>query len=165
MADIGTEPSMEEILSSIKRVIAEGDSATASPRARRTAVPRGAPAPRADFDEILELSDPVLDDHQLTYRAQIAQENAMPMGSPSTPESFADKIEPIVSDHAVEAMRGPLETLSRLVVKPEVQGSDTLEGMVREMLKPMLRDWLDANLPQLVESMVAKEIARITGRK
>lgn len=165
MGDIGTEPSMEEILSSIKRVIAEGDSPAAAPRARRTPAPRGASTPRADYDEILELSDPVLDDHHAAHRAHIAQEDSMPKGSPNTSEGFADRIEPIVSDHAVEAMRGPLETLSRLVVKPEVQGSDTLEGMVREMLKPMLRDWLDANLPQLVESMVAKEIARITGRK
>ncbi|WP_368855359.1 DUF2497 domain-containing protein [Enterobacter hormaechei] len=37
--------------------------------------------------------------------------------------------------------------------------------MVREMLKPMLRDWLDANLPRLVEEMVAREISRITGRQ
>jgi uncharacterized protein len=51
------------------------------------------------------------------------------------------------------------------VVKPEVSGADTLEGMVREMLKPMLRDWLDANLPRLVEEMVAREISRITGRQ
>ena len=50
------------------------------------------------------------------------------------------------------------------MVKPEVSGSDTLEGMVRDMLRPMLRDWLDANLPAIVETMVAKEIDRITGK-
>jgi uncharacterized protein len=37
--------------------------------------------------------------------------------------------------------------------------------MVRDMLKPMLRDWLDANLPQIVETMVAREIERISGRQ
>ena len=63
------------------------------------------------------------------------------------------------------ATRGPLEVLSRMVVKPEVPGSDSLEGLVREMLKPMLSEWLDANLPRLVEEMVAREIARITGRE
>jgi len=50
-----------------------------------------------------------------------------------------------------------------MVVKPEVAGSDTLEGLVRELIKPMLRDWLDANLPQIVETMVSREISRITG--
>jgi cell pole-organizing protein PopZ len=51
-----------------------------------------------------------------------------------------------------------------MVVKPEVAGSDTLEGVVRDMLKPMLKDWLDANLPEIVERMVAQEVARISGR-
>jgi len=32
------------------------------------------------------------------------------------------------------------------------------------MLRPMLKDWLDSNLPTMVEGMVAREIARITGR-
>ena len=57
------------------------------------------------------------------------------------------------------------QALSRLIVKPQVPGSDTLEGLVREMLKPMLRDWLVQNLPQLVEQIVAREIARITGTR
>ena len=70
----------------------------------------------------------------------------------------------LLSPRAAEATRGPLDALSRMVVKPEVAGSDTLEGLVREMIRPMLRDWLDANLPQLVESMVAREISRITGQ-
>ena len=38
----------------------------------------------------------------------------------------------------------------------------TLEGLVREMLRPMLSEWLDRNLPSLVEQMVAREIAKIT---
>ena len=42
--------------------------------------------------------------------------------------------------------------------------ADTLEGVVRDMLKPMLKDWLDANLPEIVERMVAQEVARISGR-
>ena len=65
---------------------------------------------------------------------------------------------------AVAASRASLASLSSLVVKPEITGSDTLEGMVREMLRPMLKDWLDANLPEVVERMVAKEVARISGR-
>ncbi|MDV3456683.1 DUF2497 domain-containing protein [Sphingomonas sp. HF-S4] len=154
MGDISSEPSMEEILSSIKRIIAEeGDAATAS-RTRRgragTATTAGARAPQVeaeDEDEVLELSDQV----------------AAP--EPAAAAPVAEKrVEPILSERAVEATRGPLEALSRMVVKPEVAGSDTLEGLVRELLKPMLRDWLDANLPKIVEEMVAREITRITGR-
>jgi cell pole-organizing protein PopZ len=71
---------------------------------------------------------------------------------------------PIVSPDALAASRQALSNLSRLIVKPEIAGSDTLEGLVREMLKPMLKDWLDAHLPALVERVVAQEVARITGQ-
>jgi cell pole-organizing protein PopZ len=143
---------MEDILSSIKRIIAEeGESATAS-RARRPA--RAATPPPAaadDDDEVLELSEPV----------PTAPETPKPA---SPPAAAAAPAEPILSPGTAEATRGPLEQLSRMVVRPEVAGSDTLEGMVRDMLRPMLRDWLDANLPRMVEEMVQREITRITNR-
>jgi uncharacterized protein len=159
MGDISSEPSMEEILSSIKRIIAEeGDAAVAS-RARRgrpgSATTASARAPRVEADEedeVLELSE------------QVEEPPIEPPVTAETPPAQPVRTEPILSERAVEATRGPLEALSRMVVKPEVAGSDTLEGLVRELLKPMLRDWLDANLPQIVEAMVAREITRITGR-
>lgn len=156
MGDMSTEPSMEEILSSIKRIIAEEGEAAVSTRSRRgrTAPRREAPVVEdVDEDEILELSQPV-------NEARI-HSSAQPVASAAPETPAAD---PILSDRAAQATRGPLEALSRIVVKPEVPGSDTLEGMVREMLKPMLRDWLDENLPRIVETMVAREISRITGR-
>ncbi|WP_157085230.1 DUF2497 domain-containing protein, partial [Sphingomonas adhaesiva] len=67
-----------------------------------------------------------------------------------------------VSARTVEATRGALGALSRLVVKPEGDSDGTLEGLVRDMLRPMLSEWLDQNLPRLVEQMVAREIAKIT---
>ncbi|HSI16449.1 MAG: DUF2497 domain-containing protein [Sphingomonas sp.] len=166
MGDISSEPSMEEILSSIKRIIAEeGDAATGT----RTRRPAKAAAPVRDAlsdamdadDEILELSQPVAEEQ--------ATPAPMPIGAPDVPPAPAAKPaqrapEAILSERAADATRAPLEALSRMVVKPEVAGSDTLEGMVRELLKPMLREWLDDNLPQIVETMVAREISRITGR-
>lgn len=150
MGDISAEPSMEDILSSIKRIIAEeGDAASSSARPLRKAA---RPAPRADrvgSDEILELSDPLHGSEGLEAKRDEEMEQ------PTPPE-------PILSVQTAEASRGALDALSRLVVKPEVTGSDTLEGLVREMIRPMLRDWLDAKLPSMVETMVAREIARIT---
>ena len=84
-------------------------------------------------------------------------------GLPATIESAV--ISGRLAATAAEATRGPLEALSRLIVKPDVPGSDTLEGLVREMLRPMLREWLDANLPRMVEEMVQREIARITAAR
>ena len=51
-----------------------------------------------------------------------------------------------------------------MLIAPQDGGDNTLEGLVRSLLKPMLKEWLDARLPILVEEMVAKEIARITAR-
>jgi cell pole-organizing protein PopZ len=165
MGDISAEPSMEEILSSIKRIIAEeGDAATGA-RSRRTA--RTAPRPDPiETDSVLELSEPVAEEPLVTPM-QAVTPAPMPIGAPDVPA----QPEPILSDRVVEATRGPLEALSRMVVKPEpvaaetgIPGSQTIDALVRELLKPMLSEWLDANLPQVVEAMVAKEISRITGR-
>lgn len=165
MGDISAEPSMEEILSSIKRIIAEeGDAATGA-RSRRTA--RTAPRPDPIVDEVLELSEPVAEEPPVVTPMQAVTPAPMPIGAPDVPA----QPEAMLSDRVVEATRGPLEALSRMVVKPEpaaaepgIPGSQTIDGLVRELLKPMLSEWLDANLPQIVEAMVAKEISRITGR-
>jgi cell pole-organizing protein PopZ len=172
MGDISAEPSMEEILSSIKRIIAEeGDGAMAAARARRQSRPAPAPLPEPqqyDDEEILELSDPVAADapgepeaapEPRFAPADPAPVAAAPVATPATTPASS-----LLSPRTAEATRGPLDALSRMVIKPEVAGSDTLEGMVREMIRPMLRDWLDANLPLMVESMVAREISRITGQ-
>lgn len=155
MGDVSNEPSMEDILSSIKRIIAEeGESAVAT-RTRRPARP-APPPPAVDEDEILELSEPVLTESRQPVEAIPEPE---PVAAPVLDEAPA---EPILSATTAQATRGPLEALSRMLVKPDVAGSDTLEGLVREMLRPMLREWLDANLPRMVEEMVQREIARIT---
>ncbi len=156
---------MEDILSSIKRIIAEeGDSAVTarSRRMPRPAVPSQSATARDrtpvhDIDpaEVLELSDRVVDDEDVVEKPMAKRDDArIPTDS-------------ILSETAAEASRGALDSLSRLVVKPAAAPEaspvgETLEGLVREMLRPMLRDWLDAKLPGMVEAMVAKEIARIT---
>jgi cell pole-organizing protein PopZ len=168
MGDISVEPSMEEILSSIKRIIAEeGD--TPPGRQRRTARPAVVQPPidldDMDEDEILELSDPMPMVDRTPPRAAkptpapAAEPAPMPVAAEPEPEA-----EPIVSRQTAAAARAPLEALTRLMVKPEPSSDGTLEGLVREMLRPMLREWIDANVPAMVEDMVAKEIAKITGQ-
>ena len=142
--DIG-EPSLEEILASIKKVIAED---TRKPR--RAPPQRPAPAPArqaAPVDDILELTDSV------------------------EPEPAAEPEEaPLISRAGEQSTRESLAVLATLTepgVSPQIvrSGETSLEGMVRAMLRPMLAEWLDKNLPPIVEAMVAKEIGRITGRK
>jgi cell pole-organizing protein PopZ len=133
MGDIRQEPSMEEILASIKRVIAEDSRAQPARPARGS---RPVEAPRPAEDDVLELSDPVTD---------------------------ADGL---VSEDAAAASQKALAALSAVREKSETVpvGDGPLEAVVREMLKPMLKDWLDANLPEIIEQLVAREIARITGK-
>ncbi|MEA3003306.1 MAG: uncharacterized protein QOH81_2094 [Sphingomonadales bacterium] len=125
---------MEEILASIKRVIAEDGRAAARP-ARGS---RPAEAPPLEED-VLELSDPI-----------------------------AEPATPLVSDGAAAASRQSLAALSALRERSEAApvslGDGPLEAVVREMLKPMLKEWLDAHLPEIVEQLVAREVARITGK-
>lgn len=129
------EPSMEEILSSIKMIISEDNAKAVPPRQK----PRAETAPsQTEPEAILELTENV---------------------------SLNAAGGAIVSPDALAASRQALSNLSRLVVKPDVAGSDTLEGLVREMLTPMLKDWLDAHLPAIVERVVAQEVARITGQE
>lgn len=56
-----------------------------------------------------------------------------------------------------------LKTLAEPGAAPQIvrSGETSLEGLTRELLRPMLKDWLDANLPSMVEAMVAREIERI----
>jgi cell pole-organizing protein PopZ len=182
MGDISGEPSMEEILSSIKRIIAEEGDMTPG-RTRRPS--RVMPAPvdldpasldsDADDDEVLELSDPM----PMVERAPRAPKSPVLTSVDAAPEprqspaakpnssipSEPAPADPIVSRETAAATRAPLEALTRMMVKAETGNDVTLEGLVREMLRPILREWIDANLPNMVEDMVSREIAKIMNQQ
>lgn len=132
MADNRSEPSMDEILSSIKRIIADDDrSRPATKRAKAVA---------REEDEVLELTT--------------ADENAI----------GEDRL---LDDSKAQNLRhsfSALQTLSEPGAAPQIvrSGETSLEGLTRELLRPMLKDWLDTHLPPIVEAMVEREITRIT---
>lgn len=164
MAAATNEPSMEDILSSIKKIIAE-DSAKPQgfTRTRARAVEETVEVEDADADSSVADAEIADVDDEILELTQSAPADMPAFEQPAIAESASAEAS-IVSSVAVEASRHALASLSKMVVKPDVAGSDTLEGMVRDMLKPMLKDWLDANLPEIVERMVAQEVARISGR-
>lgn len=187
MGHISHEPSMEEILSSIKRIIAE-DVDTPALRSRRPGPRAVAVEPVEDDPESLDIAPEEDDDDSEILELTDAVEPTLADPAPATPPPATSPVEDpameapvpaktpavravpkateeLVSATAANASRDALASLSRLIVKPEdIAADNTLEGMVRDMLRPMLKDWLDAKLPELVEAMVAKEIARITGQ-
>jgi uncharacterized protein len=132
MAEDRSEPSMEAILSSIKKIIAEDDRVVTRARANRATAPRK--------DEI-EVEDDVL---ELTETAEDLLDD--------------NKAQSLAQSFSV------LKTLAEPGVAPQIvrSGETSLEGLTRDLLRPMLKEWLDTNLPVLVEGMVAKEIERIT---
>lgn len=187
-----TEPSMDDILASIQRIITDdpsGLNAARKPRPSETAPPAAA---QADED-VLELTSPVApkapDPMDWPLEAAAVPppppaaaapaptpqapppapapeiKPAVATTAPTKPDSSA-KPDTLVSDKAARASRDALNSLSSLLVTPAAgSGDGTLEGLVREMLRPMLKEWLDDRLPAMVEEMVAKEIARISGRE
>lgn len=143
----GREPSMEDILASIKKVIAEEKELrsavqVAAPLAPVDPEPEPEEAPAEE--EILELDEPVVEEMRL-------------------PE--VDLGPPLVSDDAAEASRSRLAALQEAAASaPPPPAVNPLEQMVRDMLRPMLKDWLDQNLPGIVDEHVKREIGRITGQ-
>ncbi len=171
---------MEEILSSIKRIIAEeGEEAAQKTTPRRgrnseasASVGEAQSQPEKSgftplVDEVLELTDTVEPGapSEADWQEDFGSKPAMTQPA-AEPAAALQGDEPgsILSVESEVAARHSLSALSSMLVTPKDGGDNTLEGLVRAMLKPMLKEWLDSRLPALVEEMVAKEIARITGR-
>ena len=132
---------MEDILASIKKVIAEEKELRTSPPSEDEL--QDAPLPEEETGEgeedILELNEPLAP--------------PVDLGPPLLAEDAAG--------HSREAL-SELQTIAATV--PPIPQVNPLEDMVREMLKPILKQWLDEHLPQMVDEHVKREISRITGR-
>lgn len=136
MIATGREPSMEEILASIKKVIAEDKDA----RAAEAAVEQPAQDNEEEPDEVLELDEEL---------------------APAT-----DLGPPLLDEAVAGASRSAFDQLSTIAATvPALPQANPLEEMVREMLRPILKQWLDDHLPGLVDEHVKREISRITGRR
>ena len=141
------EPSVEEILGSIKKVMARDNRAGAAieRKQREERGMRPAEAPAFDEDDVFELD--------------------------AASELVEDAAEaPLLPEDTASSMRESLAALAMLAepgAPPQIvrSGETSLEGLTRELLRPALTEWLDKNLPPLVERMVAAEIARIVGKR
>jgi cell pole-organizing protein PopZ len=182
---------MEEILASIRRIIADDN-----PDAAKAAAPVSAPAPQAkpsappaqakpamsqdDIDamladqaaeeaDVLELGEPVsppraepspafrqVPASDVVFREEPMRETAPSPVSYARPEGSMERLLSAETNAAVSAAFGSLATTILS------ENSRTIEDLVREMLRPMLKAWLDDNLPGLVERMVRAEIERVS---
>jgi cell pole-organizing protein PopZ len=201
------EPSMEEILASIRRIIADDDAsrqvASAPPppppvrEAPRPAVtppppapepasvfqappvfepqPEPEPAPAAAESDILDLTEEMRAPADAPSFRTIdgqpdvvsTEANAAADGENSEPDHLeaarqqlaASMNESLLSSSTAAAVDSAFNALAQTVL---VQNARTLEDLVKEMLRPMLKSWLDDNLPGLVERLVRAEIERVS---
>ena len=146
---------MEEILSSIKRIIAD-DKAIDEDRPLQRRKPALKPAlqavpdvtPDDHNDEILELTDELREQRNASARSRLGED------------------ERLIDDDKLDSMRQSLsalvekEAMERAPAAMPVNGT-SLEDLARELMRPMIKQWLDENLPDLVERLVAREIQRL----
>jgi cell pole-organizing protein PopZ len=72
---------------------------------------------------------------------------------------------PLLDDQIAASTRSSLETLTTVAASAPAQPQgNPLEEVIREMLRPILKQWLDDHLPAIVDEHVKREIHRITGR-
>ena len=142
MQSAGREPSMEDILASIKKVIAEEKEL------------------RSSAQPVAAVEDEQLPEDQ---GSADAQEDVLELDEPLAPP--IDLGPPLVDDNVAGHSREALEQLQTVAATiPAAPAVNPLEDMVRELLRPILKQWLDEHLPQMVDEHVKREISRITGR-
>jgi cell pole-organizing protein PopZ len=186
------DPSMEEIIASISRIIAE-DKDPADRRVGTTAQSHAGAVAPGEKSDILELTQVVNEDGSVRRVSPWAEfatappiSPGVPTGSPADPAERSEprpspadaarepKLDPgrerIVSAATSGAAAAAFAQLGALPRErrnetelPLGAGERTLEEMVREMLRPLLQAWLDDHLPVIVERLVREEIGRVVG--
>ena len=165
------EPSMEEILASIRRIIAE-DETTEGPAAAEPAQAQSAESPEAGPEDVLELTEVVEEEQPVASPAEApAQNGAEPILKLEPESPFEEPLPAVEQDRLIstESAKASVASLSQLMSRQRDRGVElplgatnrTLEDMVRELIRPMLKTWIDDNLPSLVERLVRDEITRL----
>jgi uncharacterized protein len=184
------EPTMEEILASIRRIISEDETpgqgaaeAAAEPEAAPqpepepapvAAEPAPAPPPEPEPEPVKAEAPPspqepepaaVEEDDEpleLTQRVETVGDLDVGEAVPTSAPAPAPPPEPaptLVSPEAAVAAASAFGALSAAIAMP--REGRTLEDVVREMLQPLLKQWLDENLPNIVQEAVQAEVERI----
>ena len=183
------EPTMEEILASIRRIISEDDEQPAEGDAPADAAPsleavaEEMAEPEADEDDgVLELTQKIDDDGDIEavetapepepepepVEAAAVDDIVFEEEAPAAPAAAAPAVDldddSLMEETTRSAAASSFAALSGAL--PIYDGeAKTLEEVVQAMLRPMLKQWLDENLPQIVEAKVQEEIERVARRQ
>jgi uncharacterized protein len=149
------EPTMEEILASIRRIIADEDISAPAPST--SPLPSDTAKP--------EMPDPAVPARSHGPGGSSSESGAAFADAPHQPPQHQGRTsgrpagEALLSQMAAAAVEAAFDRLSHAA---QMRNTRTLEAVVGDMLRPMLKSWLDENLPALVERLVRAEIERIS---
>ncbi len=142
------EPSMEEILSSIRRILSNEEVDGNVLEKTTQNVSDGDVAVQAP--QVVELTEEMMIQNQNTDSRSGTEENN----------------DALISEPTAKATADSLSELTKVIEqeKEQVQPETSLEAVVRSVLKPYLKEWLDAHLPEIVEKVVQREVRRVIDR-
>jgi hypothetical protein len=170
MENAQPEPSMEEILASIRRIISEDEDDQGAPAAK-PAPEKPAAKPELTLTPAASAPAPAAPTPSAPAQAAALQADSRPRAESAdfTKKTVAapmhdDLEEEILDQTTAAAASQAFRSLSQSVRISDGPGR-TLEDMVVEMLRPMVKDWLDANLPAIVEEKVEEEVQRVARRR
>jgi len=165
---------MEEILASIRRIISEDDAPAAGAEPAAAPAPAPEPEPEPAFeaepepahDDVLELTDRVeeptasVGDLDVYAKPEPPPPAPAPRPAPVMAAPPPAEDEHLVSEPSAFIAASAFSQLSASIAMPAA--GRTLEDLTRELLRPLLKAWLDENLPRIVEAKVAEEVERIS---
>jgi uncharacterized protein len=150
---------MEDILASIRRILSEDEAPAADGNPPALTPPAG--------EGVLVL-DPAMMVPESASPESALPESALPeTPAAAEPPPRAAVSANLVAPEAATAAASSVGSLVRTLAERSTQvhsGGPTIEDIVREEIRPLLKSWLDANLPPIVERLVRTEIERVVGR-
>ena len=149
------DPAMDDILASIRRILNEDEA----PGGAAGSGQDSATVPAAEPLELTEamMVDPPPD-------AAPAAPGRVEVGLSVGPLAAESLVAPAVAAATTAAVGQLLRAVAQERSAPVHRGGPSIEDVVREELRPLLKDWLDQHLPPLVERLVRAEIERVVGR-
>lgn len=182
------DPSMEDILASIRRILSEDEPAPAAPAPPPAPVAEAADSDVLVLDETMQVADeppeaepsplavaplelpppepePEVEPEPEPLAApEPAPAPVFDLALPTAATLASELMAPETSAAAVSSVSGLMRTLASERSTHVWAGGPTIEDLVREELRPLLKQWLDSYLPELVERLVAAEIERVVRR-
>lgn len=155
MSNHDTEPSIEEILSSIRQTMIK--SSAEEKNIPQPSKLKNKESEKKVNEDILELTKMVAEDGTIIDLKNQTQDLSQTKGLTE------ELISSAVANQTAQVFQD-FSTFAETSYKERNKAASSLEDMVSEILKPFLKSWLDQNLPILVERLVQKEIEKISGR-